>query len=132
MVTLQPSDAGERTIERKGYHDAPTSVSAPPVAKRSSADVVTGPQHPKKPSFPPPDVAPPSPRAAATSDGHWTPFGDARAADGAPLVVTTLIHPHAESAFVCDRRRDIAASLVEVEHSARGFNTELVRLDVRE
>jgi hypothetical protein len=44
-------------------------------------------------------VVPPSVRSAAEGDGVWKPFGKARAADGAPLVVRTLIHPHAASAF---------------------------------
>jgi hypothetical protein len=73
--------------------------ATPDVVPPSSAAVVTGSQPNLPPSFPPADVTPPSPRSAAEGDGIWKPFGNARAPDGAPLVVTTRIHPHAASGF---------------------------------
>jgi hypothetical protein len=45
-------------------------------------------------------VAPPFERSAMDGDGRWKPFGDARGADGVPLVVTTTLHPHAASKLI--------------------------------
>lgn len=76
------------------------ATALPPAAPPSSAAVTTGPQPPTPHIFPPRNVTPPFPRSAAQGDGVWQPFGDARAADGAPLLVTTTLHPHAESGFM--------------------------------
>jgi hypothetical protein len=77
----------------------PGGSRAPGVARPSSAAVVTGSQPNPSHSFPPADIAPPYPRSAAEGDGVWKPFGDARGADGRPLVVATEVHPHAVSSF---------------------------------
>jgi hypothetical protein len=82
---------------------APSGPAAPPTtpaAPSASAAVVTGSQPKKNRAFPPADVPPPSARSAVEGDGRWTPFGDAKAEDGVPLMVTTTIRPHPESKLI--------------------------------
>jgi hypothetical protein len=54
-------------------------------------------------AFPPPGIAPPFAKTAASGDGVWAPFGSAalgeRAATG-PSVFRTVLHPHPDSRFV--------------------------------
>src|SRR5688572_3527967 len=73
----------------------PSSASPP-----SSAPVLAGTEPPTPHSFPPPDLAPPHARSAVEGDGRWKPFGEARGPDGAPLLVTTTIRPHAASKLI--------------------------------
>jgi hypothetical protein len=79
---------------------APGAPAPPAVLPSSSAPVVTGAQHQKTEVFPPRDVAPPFQHSAVEGDGRWKPFGDARGADGVPLLVTTTLHPHPASKHI--------------------------------
>jgi hypothetical protein len=105
---------------------APASSAPPPAAPPPTASVLTGtqPQNPPH-SFPPPDITPPSARSAVDGDGRWKPFGEARAPDGAPLIVTTTIHPHAGSKLITltlvaiDRTRTELGFLPGVEDVAK-------------
>jgi hypothetical protein len=45
-------------------------------------------------------LAVPFERSAVEGDGRWKPFGDARGADGVPLMVTTTLRPHPASKLI--------------------------------
>jgi hypothetical protein len=61
-------------------------------------------------------VTPPHPRSAVEGDGAWRPFGEARAEDGAPLVVTTTIRPHPASKLVT-----LTLVAVDLSRASLGF-----------
>jgi len=75
-------------------------TSAPPTPTPAASGVAGGPAALPARAFPPPDIAPPQPQSAAAGDGQWTPFGEAKASTGAPLLASTVLHPHKASGFV--------------------------------
>lgn len=91
----------ESAPPRAEQRPAPHAVSAPPpAASPPPAAVTAGPQQTQAHPFPPADVTPPHERSAVEGDGRWKPFGDARAADGAPMLVTTTLRPHPASKLI--------------------------------
>lgn len=75
---------------------APGATSQPAT---SPAPAASAPARP----FPPPDIRPPFERSKAPGDGRWTPLAarpGAVPSSGAPVMVTTTLHPHRESRFM--------------------------------
>jgi hypothetical protein len=95
-------------------HTASPGAEPEPKETPTASTVETPTAAPSPPSartFPPPDIPPPFERSAAEGDGVWKPLGVARAHDGAPLLYTTVLHPHEASKF-------ITLTLVAVDLSA--------------
>jgi hypothetical protein len=85
-VQQEPARPSPRVAASAAPEPGPESSSPPPP--------------PRAKTFPPGDIAPPFARSAVEGDGRWQPLGEARAADGAPLLVTSVLHPHEASKFI--------------------------------
>lgn len=100
------SPTASASVPASPPQDAPAAAPSPtsPSAPASSAPEAEAraPETTAKPGFPPPPITPPHERSAHEGDGQWTPLGNPgdRAAEGAPVLYKTVLHPHPSSRFI--------------------------------